>query len=108
MRAKLRRVGAAVVSSAAVIVSLAAVADADPPDPHQPEVTHNYCPGGQWGYNQLRVCDGDKYPDGSYWHQWSNGGNWGDSTWHYECVDGGEPLPAPPPPGGCGGAIPPA
>lgn len=48
---------------------------------------------------------GEKYPDGSFWHQWMQ-------TWftgpqfYFDCVSGGEPLPGPPPPGGCGGAIP--
>jgi hypothetical protein len=104
---RLRRFGAAVLGCAGVIVSFAAVASADPPDPHQPEVTHNYCPGGGFGGGHTRVCDGEKYPDGSYWHQWQNTG-WGDTSWHYDCVGGGEPFPGPPPPGGCAGAIPPA
>jgi len=26
---------------------------------------------------------------------------------YYDCVSGDEPMPGPPPPGGCGGAIPP-
>jgi hypothetical protein len=97
-----------VLGCAAAIVSSAAVASADPPDPHQPEMTRNFCPGGQWGYGNLSVCDGEKYPDGSYWHQWTNGHSWANTTWHYDCVAGDEPLPAPPPPGGCAGAIPPA
>jgi hypothetical protein len=60
----------------------------------------------------VRVCNGEKYPDGSYWHQWmrvSNGDDVPlDRTVHYDCVGGDEPLPGPPPPGGCAGAIPPA
>jgi hypothetical protein len=106
MKVRLSRFGAAVLGCAAAIVSCAAVASADPPDPHQPELTRNWCPGGQWGFSSLRVCDGEKYPDGSYWHQWM-GANKLDSSWHYDCVGGDEPLPAPPPPGGCAGAIPP-
>jgi len=62
--------GVAVLGCAAAIVCSAAVASADPPDPHQPDLPKNFCPGGQWGLGRLRVCDGEKYPDGSYWHQW--------------------------------------
>jgi len=58
------------------------------------------------GAGQLAVCDGEKYPDGSFWHQWMK-------TWmtgpqfYYDCVGGDEPVPGPPPPGGCDGEIPP-
>jgi hypothetical protein len=113
MNVRPSRFGAAVLGCAAAIVSCAAVASADPPDPHQPDLTQNYCPGGQWGFSSLQVCDGEKYPDGSYWHHWTR--NEGDGyysapnpSWHYDCVGGDEPLPGPPPPGGCAGAIPPA
>jgi hypothetical protein len=114
MKVRLACLGAAVLGCAAAIVPSAAVASADPPDPHQPDLTQNYCPGAQWSYpsfeayvDNLQVCDGEKYPDGSYWHQW-HGGNQYDSSWHFDCVGGDEPLPGPPPPGGCAGAIPPA
>ncbi|OBJ00992.1 hypothetical protein A5659_24390 [Mycobacterium sp. 1165196.3] len=108
MRFKAAGHGAAILSCAAALVFSAPVAGADPPgpaDPHQPDITKGFCPGDRWGYGKLAVCDGDKYPDGSYWHQWMK-------TWltgpqfYYDCVSGDEPLPAPPPPGGCDGAIP--
>lgn len=60
-------------------------------------------------YGGVGVCDGARYPDGSYWHQWQDNGYIGVGvTWHYDCVgDNGNPnFPAPPPPGGCDGAIP--
>ncbi|TDH55548.1 hypothetical protein E2F47_09995 [Mycobacterium eburneum] len=126
MKVRVARLGAAVLGCAAVMVSCAAVASADPPDPqpdpHRPDLTQNYCPGGQWntgfgtGY-YVEVCDGEKYPDGSYWHQWkhdpsSNGyiRTWATPDWHYDCVgdSGNNAFPAAPPPGGCDGAIPPA
>jgi hypothetical protein len=89
--------------------------------PHQPDLTQNYCPGGQWssgwgtGY-YVQVCDGEKYPDGSYWHQWMHDPGYNMYTvthgpeWHHDCVgdSGNNVFPAPPPPGGCAGAIPPA
>ena len=93
------------LAATAAILSSAGVAGADPDDPHKPDITHSFCPGGQWGYGRLGVCDGDKYPDGSYWHQWMQT-NIGGPRFHYDCVAGDEPLPAPPPPGGCQGAIP--
>ncbi|HTQ18478.1 hypothetical protein [Mycobacterium sp.] len=106
MKFKIARHGAAILGCTAALVFSPAVASADPPDPHQPDMTKGFCPGGRWGYGNLAVCDGDKYPDGSFWHQWMK-------TWiagpqfYYDCVGGDEPLPGPPPPGGCNGAIPP-
>ncbi|BBX95640.1 hypothetical protein [Mycobacterium lacus] len=106
MTLKLARHGAAILGCAAAFAFSTAVASADPPDPHQPDMTKGYCPGGRWGFGNLAVCDGEKYPDGSFWHQWMK-------TWivgpqfYYDCVSGDEPLPGPPPPGGCDGAIPP-
>ncbi len=106
MKFTLTGLGAAIVGCAAACVFSTAVAAADPPDPHQPDMTKGYCPGGRWGWGNLAVCDGEKYPDGSFWHQWMK-------TWmvgpqfYYDCVGGDEPLPGPPPPGGCNGAIPP-
>ena len=97
MKLKFSRLGAAILSCAAAFAFSSAVATADPPDPHQPDMTKGYCPGGRWGWGQLAVCDGEKYPDGSYWHQWMK-------TWivgpqfYYDCVSGDEPLPGPPHP----------
>ncbi|SPM31611.1 hypothetical protein MTAB308_5131 [Mycobacterium terramassiliense] len=85
----LPRLGAAIVGCAAACVFSTGVAAADPPDPHQPDMTKGFCPGGRWGYGNLAVCDGEKYPDGSFWHQWMK-------TWivgpqfYYDCV-GGDP-----------------
>ncbi|MGH3562118.1 MAG: hypothetical protein ACRDTN_10080 [Mycobacterium sp.] len=95
-----------------MLVWLLPLASADPPgssDPHQPDLTKNFCPGGQWGVGRLRVCDGEKYPDGSYWHQWMGGNRLVGPTWNYDCVgdSGNNVMPGPPPPGGCDGAIPP-
>jgi hypothetical protein len=75
-----------VLGCAAAIACSAAVANADPPDPHQPGLPKNFCPGGQWGFGRLRVCDGEKYPDGPYWHQWMGGNGWVGPTWNYDCV----------------------
>ena len=105
MKFKFARHRAAILGCAAALGLSTTAASADP-DPHQPDMTKGYCPGGRWGYGNLAVCDGEKYPDGSFWHQWMK-------TWivgpqfYYDCVGGDEPLPGPPPPGGCGGAIPP-
>lgn len=108
-------VGAAVGCAAALLLALAPTATADPPDPHMPDITKNFCPGGHWGAGgaglggAMGVCDGAKYPDGSYWHQWVDNGFVGIGvTYHYDCVgdSGNNVFPAPPPPGGCDGAIP--
>lgn len=94
---------------AATAVLSAPSASAGAPDPHQPDLTKNFCPGGQFGFGRLRVCDGEKYPDGSYWHQWMGGNGLVGPTWNYDCVgdSGNNVFPGPPPPGGCDGAIPP-
>jgi hypothetical protein len=107
MKLKIPRLCAAMLGAAA-IVSSAAVASADPPDPHMPDMTKSYCEGGQWGWGSLGVCDGEKYPDGSYWHQWMKTNNIGGPKWYYDCVgdSGNNTFPASPPPGGCDGAIP--
>ena len=107
-----RIVGVAI--AAALIVAPSAHAA---PDPHIPNPGANYCPGGSAGSPiYMGFCDGEHYPDGTYWHtrQWgipiygspnglagTNGGPNG-----AECViDNGSPLPPPAPPGGCGGAV---
>ncbi|WRO40075.1 Hypothetical protein MUW33_64 [Mycobacterium canetti] len=106
MKLRFPGLSAAILGCTVALVFPAAVASADPPDPHQPDMTKGYCPGGRWGFGDLAVCDGEKYPDGSFWHQWMQ-------TWftgpqfYFDCVGGNEPLPGPPPPGGCDGAIPP-
>jgi hypothetical protein len=118
MKVRLIRVGGAVLGCAAAILSSVAVASADPPDPHLPDLANNYCPGSQWIYGSLvsvdggsgqrQMCDGVLYPDGSYWHEWTwEHGVFG-TEWHHDCVSGSSAFPGPPPPGGCAGAIPPA
>lgn len=86
-------------------------------DPHIPNPSTGECAGGSMGSPiWMGFCDGERYPDGSYWHtrQWgiplygnpnglagTNGGPNG-----AECViDNGTPVPPPAPPGGCGGAV---
>jgi hypothetical protein len=118
MKVTLSRFGAAVLGCAAAIVACGTVANADTPDPHQPNLAQNYCLGGQWTYGSLvrvdggsgqrRMCDGEQYPDGSYWHEWTwEHGVFG-TEWHHDCVSGSSAFPAAPPSGGCAGAIPPA
>lgn len=85
MKLKFARLSTAILGCAAALVFPASVASADPPDPHQPDMTKGYCPGGRWGFGDLAVCDGEKYPDGSFWHQWMQ-------TWftgpqfYFDCV----------------------
>ncbi len=88
-----------------------AVASAEPPpgqDPHMPNVTIGYCPGGQGGFMTAKWCDGEKYPDGSYWHQLIMTSSLAGPVFQLDCVvfnpENG-PIPQPAPPGGCGGAV---
>lgn len=86
-------------------------------DPHIPNPSTGECAGGSMGSPiWMGFCDGEHYPDGSYWHtrQWgipiygspnglagTNGGPNG-----AECViDNGTAVPPPAPPGGCNGAV---
>jgi hypothetical protein len=82
----------------------AAPALAEPPpwlNPHYPDQQHNNCAGGQGGAFHFGWCDGEHYPDGSYWHQITTDDGWGATP---ECViDSGGQVPAPP--GGCEGAV---
>lgn len=88
----------------------AAYADEPPPpwqNPHYPDMTHGSCAGGNGGGFGVGYCDGEHYPDGSYWHQTYSWNTYGGtlSFDQPECVvdpDGG-PLPQPAPPGGCDG-----
>ena len=82
----------------------APAAHADPPppwtDPHYPDITHGNCAGGQGGAFGISYCDGEHYPDGSFWHQILGLGT---GLAKPQCVrDDGTPQP-PPAPGGCGG-----
>lgn len=108
----------AALACAAVVGAGVAHADpapAGPPGPpkpptfdaHVPDTAEGWCPGGGFGgFSGNGYCDGDRYPDGSYWHQVRVRAPFVGSTLTLTCVvdpDGG-PLPPLAPPGGCGGA----
>ena len=84
-------------------------ANADPPgqDPHMPNVTIGYCPGGTGGFLATKWCDGQQYPDGSYWHQLiMTGSSFAGPIFRLDCVvfnPDVNPIPQPAPPGGCNG-----
>ncbi len=86
---------------------LSATAAAAPPgsDPFVPNMTAAHCPGGEGGFLAVKWCDGQKYPDGSYWHQLSmTGGTFATPVFRMDCVVGdGGPNPPLAPPGSCGG-----
>jgi hypothetical protein len=77
-------------------------------DPHVPNTAEGWCPGGGvGGFSGFGYCDGDRYPDGSYWHQVRGKAPFAGSILTLTCVvdpDGG-PLPPLAPPGGCGGVV---
>ena len=82
--------------------AFAPTATADPQDPHIPNMQSNYCPGGQNGSYQRSWCDGQLYPDGSYWRQELNVIFIPKFT--LNCLlDPGSPFPRTAPPGACGG-----
>lgn len=80
-------------------------------DPHLPDPLHDHCAGGRVGSLMSDgYCDGEPYPDGSYWHAVQHGAATVEHPRGWmalvkECVvrDGSGTQPAPP--GGCGGAV---
>jgi hypothetical protein len=74
-------------------------------DPKIPDPIMFWCMGGGAGnllLGQPGYCDGQHYPDGSYWHVI----NAPVVRMRMDCViDNGSPLPPLAPPGGCGGAV---
>jgi len=94
----------ALAVGAAVFTTLlgAPLTHATPLDPHIPSIAQGNCPGVRGGFGMF-YCDGEHYPDGTYWHQIVdyNSAASGSMT----CVvDNGSILPPLAPPGGCGGA----
>lgn len=100
-----RTLVAGAAAAAAVLFSWPAHADPPPPwaDPHFPDKQHGSCAGGTGGAFGFGWCDGEHYPDGTYWHQIVWGNQYGSGGQTPVCVrDDGSPQP-PPAPGGCGG-----
>lgn len=92
-------------AGAAVFTTLVAtpLAYASPLDPHVPDMTRAHCPGGSGGSAPTgHWCDGEHYPDGTYWHQdfWEG---WPERNALTCVIDNGSFPPPPAPPGGCGG-----
>ncbi|BBX57735.1 hypothetical protein MSHO_30800 [Mycobacterium shottsii] len=56
MMLKLSRLGAAILGGVAALMFSTAVATADPPDPHQPDMTKGYCPGAVDGVGANWPC----------------------------------------------------
>jgi hypothetical protein len=52
----------------AVFSNVLAVAHADP-DPHMPNGKALWCQGGLGNDAMIPYCDGEHFPDGSFWHQ---------------------------------------
>lgn len=80
-----------------------APATADPFDPHMPDLTKGYCPGGR-GHDWLMSannCDGIEYEDGSFWHQAKTDYS---SSYIFKCTMEKGTIPPPAPVGACGGA----
>lgn len=44
-------------------------ASAEGPDPHVPNGSALWCQGGMGNVAMIPYCDGQHYPDGSFWHQ---------------------------------------
>jgi hypothetical protein len=99
------RLFAAVAATAATTFLFAGTAHADPS--HKPNLTTSDCPGGKGGILAVAWCNGEKFPDGSYWHNVAmTGGTFATPRFEMNCViDDAFPSGTPAPPGGCGGAV---
>lgn len=80
-------------------------------DAHMPDPMRGHCDGGRTGSLMSEgYCDGEPYPDGSYWRVTQHGaatvenpGGWMALTKQCVVHDGAGTRPAPP--GGCDGAV---
>ncbi|WP_133164977.1 hypothetical protein [Mycolicibacter virginiensis] len=90
---------------AATALVFAGVAQADPAQ--KPNLTTGDCPGGKGGMLAVAWCNGEKFPDGSYWHNVAmTGGTFATPRFEMNCViDDAFPSGTLAPPGGCGGAV---
>lgn len=99
----------AVVIAGAVAAVTVPAAQASPPpgfdDPHIPNMMMGNCLGGKGGLGSISYCDGERYADGSYWHQLLMMQGWLGPTVTMNCVvDNGSPIPPAAPAGACGGS----
>ena len=97
-------------AAAAAALTLATLlsAGAAHADPSQkPNIATGDCPGGQGGILAVAWCNGEKFPDGSYWHNVAmTGGTFATPRFEMNCViDDAFPSGTPAPPGRCGGAV---
>ena len=63
-RARLYAAAAATLGVTTILSAGAAHADPS----QKPNLTTGDCPGGQGGILAVAWCNGEKFPDGSYWH----------------------------------------
>src|ERR1700684_331045 len=77
----------------------AGTAHADPS--HKPNLTTSDYPDGKGGILAVAWCNGEKFPDGSYWHIVAmTGGTFGTPRFEMNCViDEAFPSGTPAPPG---------
>jgi hypothetical protein len=96
---------AAAAATATTTLLFASTAHADPSQ--KPNLTTSDCPGGKGGILAVAWCNGEKFPDGSYWHNVAmTGGTFATPRFEMNCViDDAFPSGTPAPPGGCGGAV---
>jgi hypothetical protein len=100
---KLGIAAATAVSAASLLFSGAASADPS----QKPNLTASDCPGGKGGILAVAWCNGEKFPDGSYWHNVAmTGGTFATPHFEMNCViDDAFPSGTRAPPGGYGGAV---
>lgn len=66
---KTTRIAAAIGLAATALFGAAEGHADDGPDPHMPNGGALWCQGGMGNVAMIPYCDGQQYPDGSFWHQ---------------------------------------
>jgi hypothetical protein len=95
------------ITGALAVVALAFSGSAHGDPAQKPNIATGDCPGGKGGILAVAWCNGEKFPDGSYWHNVAmTGGTFATPRFEMNCViDDAFPSGTPAPPGGCGGAV---
>lgn len=63
------KVSLIIVGAIGALVLGQGIGYADGPDPHMPNGAALWCQGGIGNVAMIPYCDGQHYPDGSFWHQ---------------------------------------
>ena len=103
--ARVRSLSAVIAAIGSTMLLFSGAAHGDPSQ--KPNLATGDCPGGTGGILAVAWCNGEMFPDGSYWHNVAmTGGTFATPRFEMNCViNDAFPSGTPAPPGGCGGAV---